>query len=225
MPYNYKTELQRYRRYYQSLEPILGKAKSQNYTAVVFSFLAVSLFGWYAIRPTIQTIIMLRREIQDKTEISRKMEDKIGALIEAQAAYSQAEKFLPAVSEAMPGSPEGIPLIIQLRTLADSAGVAFKAVQMPALPLLGTQATASATSKAASTGKQQSFEFSISVTGDYSAIQTFLLGLIEMRRVVIINSISVIPDKAEEPSASPSGLPAGQQLQLSITLTSFYLTE
>ena len=87
MPFNYKTEIQRYRKYYHSLEPVLAKPRSKAYTTIVFSFLAVSLFGWYAIMPTIQTILFLQREIKDKTQLSTQMEDKIAALIEAQSYY------------------------------------------------------------------------------------------------------------------------------------------
>ena len=44
MPYNYKTEVQRYRKYYQSLEPILSKPIPGIHT-IVFSFLAISSLG------------------------------------------------------------------------------------------------------------------------------------------------------------------------------------
>ncbi len=225
MPYNYKTELERYRRYYQSLEPILGKPRSQSYTAVIFSFLVVSLFGLYAIRPTIQTILTLKREIQDKTIISQKMEDKIGALIEAQSAYNQVESSLPIINQALPADPNAIPLIIQLRNLANLSGVTLTTVQMPTVGLLGKDATSAAQAEAANVSPQRSFEFSISIVGPYSAIQAFLAGLQEMRRIVTINSIAVTTEKTTEPIASGSAVPIGQQLQLTMRLTSYYLIQ
>src|SRR3972149_7715954 len=118
MPFNYRTELHRYRRYYQSIENITKRPNTHFYTTTIFSFLAVSLFGWYAIRPTIQTILFLQREIRDKTELNKKMEDKIAALIEAQAYYQEVEPLLPVLDESLPSQPDAIPLIMQLRNLA-----------------------------------------------------------------------------------------------------------
>lgn len=226
MPYNYKTELERYRRYYQSLEPILGKPRAQSYTAVVFSFLVVSLFGLYAIRPTIQTILTLKREIQDKTDISQKMEDKIGALIQAQAAYTQVESSLPVINEALPDSPEAIPLVIQLRNLARNNGLTLSSVQLPAMPLLGKEAAPSGAKPTApaSVPGQQSLKFTIAVVGPYAAIQAFLAGIQEMRRIVVVESMSVAPDTTADPSASASAVSVGNRLQLFLTLSSYYLT-
>src|SRR5437762_11759734 len=102
MAFNYKTEYEKYRRYYQSLTPNLDKPENRAYTAIIFSFLVVSLFGWYAIRPTMQTIFTLKREIADNTEINIQMENKISALIEAQAGYQEVEPKIPIVNQALP---------------------------------------------------------------------------------------------------------------------------
>lgn len=209
------------------MEPLLAKPKAQNYTAVIFSFLVISLFGLYAIRPTIQTILTLKREIQDKTEISQKMEEKIAALIEAQAAYSQIEQSLPIIDQALPDSPEAIPLLIQLRNLADATGVTLATVQLPPVPLVGREATpASKATTVAAAGKEQPIEFSIGVSGPYTAIQAFLAGIMDMRRIVNISSIVVSSERSVQPQASESAIVTiGQQLQLTLKLTSYYLIQ
>lgn len=226
MPYNYKTELQRYRRYYQSLEPLFRISKNQNYTAIIFSFLAISLFGWYAIRPTIQTILTLKKEITDKTDISKKMEDKISALIEAQAAYSEVEPFLPVIEQALPSQPDALPLVLQFRNLANLTGVSIFSIQVPSVPLLGQVASASALRAkiAGQNTKQQVFDISLSVTGDYASLSTFLTGLIEIRRIVSIESTSIVPYRTSDVVASDSATRNTQQLQLALKLKAYYLT-
>lgn len=225
MPYNYKTELERYRKYYQSLEPLMKKSNTQNYTAVIFSFLVISLFGLYAIRPTIQTILTLKREIQDKTDISKKMEDKITALIEAQAAYSQIEQSLPLIDEALPDTPDAIPLVIQIRNLGRISGVTLTTVQMPTVPLY-REATPSAKSKTVPvSGKQQNLKFSITLVGPYTAVQAFLTGLQDLRRIVTIDDMTVTPDKTSQLSASDSATAEGQQLMLTLNLVTYYLVK
>src|SRR3989338_2007521 len=120
MPFNYKTEIHRYKRYYQSIEQVANKPQARAYTTAIFSFLAVSLFGWYAIRPTLQTILYLRREIIDKTDISKKMEEKISNLIGAQATYQSVENQLPLLHAALPTNPQAVSLVQQIKKLADT---------------------------------------------------------------------------------------------------------
>jgi Tfp pilus assembly protein PilO len=229
MPYNYKTEIQRYRRYYQNLEPMLQKPKGKVYTTIVFSFLAVSLFGWYAIRPTVQTILYLRREIQDKTEINKKMEDKITSLIEAQANYEQVSQQIQSVYQALPETPKPAELIIQLRNLASASGVMISSLQLPTVPLLGQEATPGAakaiskTDPAKPSGKQGEVSLTMAIRGSYEAIRSYLDGIINMRRVVWIEDMSILPARDESLRASDSATPQGSFLQLVLKLKGYYL--
>jgi Tfp pilus assembly protein PilO len=226
MPYNYKTELQRYRRYYQSLEPIVKKSTSRGYTAIIFSFLAVSLFGWYAIRPTIQTILYLRREIADKTEINKQMEEKIASLIEAQALYQEIEPLLPAVDQALPMQPDAIPVIVQLRNLASRSGILISSVQIPPVSLLGQTTQQAGKKTTPPPSKQATFDFTIAVQGTYPMVRSFLEGVASMRRVVAIDGITVTPYQLESVSTqSAVPVPSGKLLQLALKLRAFYLTQ
>jgi Tfp pilus assembly protein PilO len=230
MAYNYKTEFQRYRRYYQAIEPVLNKPKSRAYTTIIFSFLAVSLFGWYAIRPTIQTILFLQREIRDKTEVNKKMEDKIAALIEAQAYYQEVEPILPVVDQALPTIPDAVPLMIQLRNLASTSGTLITAVQLPAVPLTSQELNVPASKGQiksptnAASGKQQTYDLSLAVRGSYPAIRAFLEGAMQMRRIISIDSFTIIPMRAESVS-SESAVPTNRLLQLALKFKAYYLVD
>jgi hypothetical protein len=226
MAYNYKTEIGRYRRYYQSLEPILKKTSSRAYTSVIFSFLAVSLFGWYAIRPTIQTILYLKREIKDNTVISKQMEDKISALIEAQAYYQEIEPILPSVDQAIPANPDAVPLFIQLRNLASASGVLLTSLQPASVPLLGQDPHKSNTPPTSPlvSSKQQTYDLTVSVQGSFSNIRAYLDGLITMKRVVTITGMMVIPVHEEKIGSSSATL-TGNTVQLALRLKTYYLVE
>jgi hypothetical protein len=224
MPYNYKTELLRYRKYYQSLEPIFKRSPSHAYTTIIFSFLAVSLFGWYAIRPTIQTILYLRREIADKTVLNKQMEDKIGALIEVQSLYQEVEPLLPVVDQALPMQPDAIPAIVQLRNLASRSGILLSTVQLPAVPLLGQDTSTGKKPKTITGKKQATFDFTVTIQGSYPMIQAFLDGVITMRRLVAVNGITIAPYQAQS-TGSQSAAPSSKLLQLALKLRAYYFTE
>lgn len=228
MALDYKNEIQRYHKYYKALEPKLEKPKNKAYTTIIFSFLVVSLFGWYAIRPTIQTILLLKREIKDKTELSKKMEEKIAALIEAQAYYQEIEPLLPAIDQALPQIPDAIPILMQIRNLASMSATTITNIQLPSVPIMGQEILPGSKGvinpSANATKKQQTFDISLSIRGPYSNIHAFIEGLTYMRRLVTIDSIAIIPSLSDTISTS-SGRPNSKLLQLALKLKAYYLVK
>ena len=208
-----KSTFTQYRRFYQAITPIVNRPYTRTYTTVIFSILAISLFGWYAIRPTVQTILFLRREIADKTTVNQKMEEKITALIEAQAAYEEIEPRLPLVSEALPEIPEAIDIVTQLRNLAVTSGASISAIQTSSVPLLGAEATPS--SKITTTQKQAEFPVVTVISGPYQTVKSFLDGLTGMRRLVTIEGMEIAPVKGEVGSNA---------LRLVVRLNTYYLS-
>lgn len=219
--FNYKQEYERYKKYYLSLEPILNKPTNRAYTAVIFSFLAVSLFSWYAIRPTMQTIFTLKREIADRTIVDKQMEDKISALIEAQANFENIQDKVSALSDALPLNPEPIRALAQLRGLATDSGVTISSFNVPSVDLLAAPKTTPAVSKVTN------IPIAISVTGPYPNIKNFLISLVSIRRIMQVTSLNFTPRRTLQESATPSATPAttGTNVQVDLKLNVFYLTQ
>jgi len=221
MAFDYKKEYQRYKRYYQSLEPAFQKPASRAYTAIIFSFLVVSLFGWYAIRPTMQTIFTLRREITDKTDIDKKMEDKISALIEAQAAYQNLEPDLPLLNQALPVNSNAVQAAAQLQGLATDTHVTITGISISTVPL--TADTGPAGQRTAP-NKLTNFPVSLSVTGAYPDVKNFIRGVLNVRRIIQIDSMLFSPIRESGTIASGSATPTGTQIKLDLKLIVFYLS-
>lgn len=196
-----------FRKYYRPLEPILQKPKNRVYTTTVLSFLTVSLFIWYAIRPTIQTILSLRREIRDSTAVNEQMETKIGALVEAQATYQQIVPRLGLIKEAVPETPEMIELMVQLRNLANSVDATVSGATLATVPLTvekGKAATPppATTTPATSANSAQnpstlSTPLTVTVEGTYESIKAFIQGIYALRRIVTITDLTLIPRVSE----------------------------
>ncbi len=224
MAFNYKTEYDRYRRYYQSLEPVIKKSATRTYTTAIFSFLAVSLFGWYGIRPTIQTILFLRREIADNQVVNKRMEDKITHLIEAQAAYQNVYTQLPVLDESLPESPEILYVVNQLKNLARATNSSLSALQVPQVPILPAVSTPSSQPAGlpAQTGPGSLVEVPLVavVNGSYTSIKSFIDGVIGMRRILSIGTINIGESREETGRSSTA---SGSLLQLVVKLTVYYL--
>lgn len=205
------SDYQRFRRYYQHLGPFLTNQKNKESTAAIFSLLAVSLFGWYAVRPTIQTILFLRREIADKTTVNQKMEEKITSLIEAQAAYEQQTERISLVRQAVPTSPEAVELATQIKNLAQELSASVSAIQVTTVAI-DKDATPSGQSKESA----GTFSITAILSGNWGAIRSFLGEVVNLRRVTSIDSITLKPDRG---AAGTTGAPI---INLVAKLTSYY---
>lgn len=222
MTFDYKNEYERYKRYYQSIEPEFQKPSNRAYTAIIFSFLVISLFGWYAIRPTMQTIFTLKREIADKTDVNKKMEDKISALIEAQAAYQEVEPDLPLIDQALSVTSDAPRAALQLQGLATDTHVAVTGISISTVPL-AAQTGPGAQQKTAP-GKLMNFPISLMVAGAYPDIKNFIQGVLNLRRIIQIDSMNFSPTRTSEAVASESATPTGTQIKIDLKLNVFYLS-
>lgn len=201
MPFNYKTELHRYKRYYQTLEHVAVKPQTRAYTTAIFSFLAISLFGWYAIRPTIQTILFLQKEIEDNKLVSAQMEEKIGKLIEAHATYQSVEDDIPYLAQAIPPAPEVLTALGQIRNIAVIRGASISAITSSTAPLLSREQTApnkAATTKGLTNRKIKSVQLSVAVVGTYEMLQNIIEDVVTLRRIVTIDSLSFTPNRESD---------------------------
>lgn len=222
MPFNYKTEIHRYRRYYQSIEQVASKPQARAYTTAIFSFLAVSLFGWYAIRPTLQTILFLQREIDDNKKINQQMEEKIGKLIEAHATYQSIEVDLPYVFQALPPAPEVLGALGQIRNLTIIRGASISAITSSTAPLLSKQQTTpnkSTSPKDISNLKIKNVQLSVVLVGTYTILEDIIKDILSMRRLITIDSLNFTLNKETEQQLAFGSVP----LQLVIRLNAHYI--
>lgn len=222
MPFNYKTELHRYKRYYQSIEHIGARPQIRAYTTTIFSFLAVSLFGWYAIRPTIQTIIVLRKEIEDNRLVNTQMEEKISKLIEAHATYQSVQADLPYVAQALPSSSEVLAAIGQIRNIALIQGASISAISSSTAPLLSKEQMSpnkSPSPKGIPNRKVMSVQLSVVLVATYDILQKIIEDILSMRRIITIETLSFTPDREGEQQLTFGSIP----IKLVMRLNAHYI--
>lgn len=223
MPFNYKTELHRYKRYYQSIEGLAGKPKARAYTTAIFSFLAVSLFGWYAIRPTLQTILYLRKEIEDTQKVNQQMEEKIGKLIEAHAAYQRVQDDLPSIKEALPEAPEVLTAIGQIRNIAYLRSASISAITSSQTPLLPKSQTVpnaqEAMAREIPNRKVNTVQMSVVLLGTYDALKGSIEDILGMRRLIAFETMSLTVDRTAQLQGAFGALP----IKLIVRLQAHYV--
>ena len=218
-----------FRKYYKPLEPILQKPKNRVYTATVLSFLTVSLFVWYAIRPTVQTILSLRREIRDSTQVNEQMETKIAALVEAQASYQEIIPRLGLLKEAVPETPDMVELLVQLRDLARAVDATVSGASVVSIPLtvdknkviapVPEPVPSTSPSSQPAAQKHTTNGLTITVEGPYESVKQFIQGIYSLRRIATITDMSLIPHTSE------LGTVRGQSLTMTLKLNAYSANE
>lgn len=161
------------------LPPGFDEARTQKFTSIVLTLIALSFFGLFAISPTLSTIARLNKEITDDETVNQKLEQKIAALNSLQQAYSRIESDVPFVLEAMPKSPL-IPLFIgQIQSLAKSLNIGLAHVQTSQVDLFKEDGNPKS---------YYSYSFSLAGNGVYEDVLRFIENVTNMQRVVNIET-------------------------------------
>jgi Tfp pilus assembly protein PilO len=170
--------------------PDFKEEKMQKFTTLVFTIIAFSFFGLFAINPTLSTIANLNKQLSDNKFVDQQLQDKINNLYSLQQKYSQLTPDLPFVLDSFPKNPQ-IPLLVaQLQSLAQSSNIAITGLQTFEIEVpnssVGTKA-------------YYAFTFSISADGSYENLSTFINSVVKMQRIVSINTLSITRNTAEGP--------------------------
>lgn len=169
---------------YAHLLPDFKERKTEAFTAIILTFSALSFFGYFAINPTLSTIVQLRRQLADNKEIDQKLEQKIAHLTSLQRKYSLLQNDIPLIESAIPRTPSVPQFVGKVQSLGQISLVDITRLQALEVELANSK-------RNPSTKDASSFGFSLDVNGSYSNISRFLDMLVSFDRIVTIDSISI----------------------------------
>lgn len=184
---------QSYRRYYAFIEPVAADPLVRGYFSLVASLLLIAFLAIFALSPTINTILGLRKKISDQTRIIAALDTKTADLVAAQQNYSALEEVIPLMAEALPEKPQPQGVIAGVLATATAAGATVTSLQFQDLPLTIDLAAASKDKKAS----LSTADFSLAVAGSPSQIRTFLGGLENLLRYIRVETVSFTQSAAD----------------------------
>ncbi len=170
----------KYEKYYKDILPYLKKEKNQQYFTAILTLGASIFFALFAINPTLSTIIKLRKEVADSKFVEEKLSQKINNLSSLSTEYQNIQKDLPFVLDAIPLQPEAPILVAQVQSVAQDASVGIANIGVSPINLTSGAATQSS-----------SFMFELTGQANYKNLQKFTTDLINIQRVVSVNTISI----------------------------------
>jgi Tfp pilus assembly protein PilO len=186
LPKNYFKNLTatRYREYLKLL-PETHKDNTKIFLTLVFTFSALSIFGIFAINPTLSTIVELKKQLFDSTFVQQQLKIKIDNLGALRTKYDLINADLPIIYDAIPETAS-IPILTgQIQALAEETGITITSFRVSEVQL--------------ATAKQLShhigFTFFMEGSGSYEDMLNFSSSLGNFNRIVTIESISMEKDK------------------------------
>lgn len=167
-------------KYFNSF-PNLKQKKTQELTTIALTLITLSIFGLFAINPTLSTIAQLQREFIDNKDVDEKLKQKIVNLGQLQTQYATLTSDLPIVFAAIPETPRPSQLVAQVQTLAQQSSVNLVRIQTYQADLL----------QKTKLPKTPSFVFALTVEGSPENVNSFMKALVNFDRILTVDNITL----------------------------------
>lgn len=174
----------RYRHYRRILTPALKSKKARAYGMLVLSLLTASFFGVFAIRPTVTTIIKLRKEIQDNQYVEEKLTEKINILATLDQIYKKVESDLTSVEAALPSQPNFENLLSVIENAAAVHQLGILSIQFKPVDLVKPKTNRG-------DFKLNPIAFQVTFTGSYQNLISGLTSLNSASRLITIDALQI----------------------------------
>lgn len=176
-------ESKKYSRYFTYIQPVIRSPIIKTYGSTIFTLLVLAIFVFFAIKPTIETILVLQKKLTDQQEVLKKITQKSENLSLAKKNYREIDSNTKTkIQDAIPIKAELKSAIQVLEQAAIQNQASISALQIQPLVLEEKD-----TSKPSQTLTEISFNFN--VEGPYEKMVAILQQLKLSRRVVLIDSL------------------------------------
>lgn len=199
-----KPQSQIYSRYFTYIKPIGKLPIVRTYGSTIFTLVVMVIFILFAIRPTIETILILQKKLADSTAVLEKINQKANDLTLGKQNYDHLDQGVKAeISTAIPDSANLKTLIQTLEQAANIHEASISALQIQPLVL--------EVKNEFLVGKPSDISFTFNVEGAFTNLVALLQDLKASSRLISIESLSL------------SKLSEDAGLIMSITGKAFYI--
>lgn len=214
MIFDWQQDYHRYQRYFVDLRGLYKHKKVIVYTGLTLTVLAVSFFSFFALKPTITTILSLVRETKEKRDIDQKLQTKINAIRVAETNLSAAGNAIKLLDDSLPAEPRLSQIIYHLEFLAQEENLTILSLGFEPVAILGTNKDARNRVKKG-VNEPTEVNFSLTAVGNFENLSRFLDKIENLRRIVMIDTFNLNSNQTE----------MGQLINFSLNGRFFYWLE
>lgn len=189
MALGWRKDYLRYKSYYLDILNLYKRREDLRiFLEIILSLVTISFFSLFALRPTFLTIAVLLKEINTKKETIAKMDAKIENLQTAQNILSQESARIPILELSIPTFPQPQNFVHQIEGIAVAAQTQILGIRVDEIPLKGDVPVKD----------QGEMGFSVSATGSFQNLFSFLKNLENLRSPVKIDILGISLAKKEQ---------------------------
>ncbi len=175
-----------YSRYYTYVKPFARLPLVKTYGSTIFTILVVIFFIFYAIKPTVETILILQKQLDNSTVLLEKVNQKAKSLTDAKQNYDNFDANTKLKNKLMAYLPDSVNLKSLTGTLEQTAklhNASISAIQIQPLVIETNTGTGS--------GTLAEILFTYNTEGQYPDLISILQDLKNSSRLISIDHLSL----------------------------------
>ncbi len=199
-----KNSISQYSRYFTYIKPFTQLPIIKNYGSIIFTFLTLSVLTIFAIKPTIETILVLQKQLSSQNEVLQKVTQKANDLSLGKKNYDDLDQSIKdRIINAIPDSVALKSITQSLEQSARTYEASISALQIQPL-VIDTKTTIQK-------GTLSEISFIFNTEGHYQNLISLLQDLKRSSRLISIDNLSM--SKANE----------GETLIMSLSGKAYYI--
>lgn len=200
-----KPQSQIYSRYYTYIKPVTKLPIVKTYGSTIFTLLIIMVFIFLAIKPTVETIVVLQKKLSDTSQVLEKINKKATDISLAKQNYDNlSDDIKDKIAVAIPDSVQLKTITQTLEQIAKLHEASISALQIQPLVI-------EAKSSENKTHTLSEINFIFNLEGTYINLTSILQDLKVSSRLISIDSLSL------------SKLSDGSGLVMSVTGKTYYM--
>ncbi|MFC1625836.1 hypothetical protein ACFL1Q_02260 [Patescibacteria group bacterium] len=193
MALGWRGQYLRYKDYFLNILNVYKQKQDlRMFLEVVLSLVTISIFSIFALKPTALTIIELVKEIKGKEETLSLLTQKVQDLNTARNNYESIQSQIQLIESSVPQEPLPDGFTRQIEGIAAKNSVSVSSISVGEIALIGTTKIKKATGKLKPFPQgANEMSVSISVSGGYPNLSSFINDLENLRRPIKIDALQI----------------------------------
>lgn len=196
----------KYSRYFTYIKPLTRIPLVRTYGSTIFTFVAMSIFVIFAIKPTIETIITLQKKLQDSRQVLEQVTTKAENLSVGKQNYDNLNSDIKSkIQTSIPNGLNLTTLVSPFELSVRSFDATISAIQIQPLIIENKTATTFV-------NKLDEVSFTVNIEGPYEKLLQILEEIQKSPRLISIDNLMI-----------NKGAAGSTNLLMSITGKAYYL--
>lgn len=173
-----------YSRYFTYIKPVTRLPIVKTYGSTIFTLLIISIFIFFAIKPTTETIIVLQKKLDDSNAVLKKVNQKVNDLSLGKTNYEKLPINIKLqIETAVPDTARLKSVIQTLEQTAKNHEASISALQIQPLVLT--------TKSNSQLGTLSEITFTFNIEGAYEQLIAILQDLKSSTRLISVDNLSI----------------------------------